>query len=136
VFYNVLKNAIKFTPKKGVITVRASVTGSEYLVHIADTGIGMTQRELATAFEAFRQGDHSDTPQRYGGLGLGLAISKEFLKCHEGSISASSEGRDRGSIFTIRLPLLKNGASGDTEHYKTDDFERGAHYFRDSKVAA
>lgn len=137
VFSNVLKNAVKFTPKKGIVTVRARSTGSEYVVHVADTGIGMTPADLASAFEAFKQGSHFKTQQRFGGLGLGLAISREFLKYHEGTITASSEGRDLGSIFTITLPLLKNGkSSGDTEHYKTDDFERGAHYFRDSKVAA
>jgi PAS domain S-box-containing protein len=135
VFSNVLKNAIKFTPKKGNVLVRSGVMDAEYVVQIADTGIGMTQGELAIAFEAFKQGEHYGTQQRFGGLGLGLAISSEFLKCHNGTITASSQGRGHGSTFTIKIPLFKSG-KGNTEHFKANDFERGAHYFRNSKMAA
>jgi signal transduction histidine kinase len=136
VFSNVLKNAIKFTPEKGTVTVRAGSVGSEYFVQIADNGIGMKPEEVAVIFEAFRQGEHAGTQKRFGGLGLGLAISREFLKFHQGTITASSEGRGKGSTFTIKLPLLHENRKGDTEHFKTGDFERGAHFFRNRKVAA
>lgn len=135
VFSNVLKNAVKFTPEKGTVTVRAGSTESEYAVSIGDTGIGMTQQELAVAFEAFRQGDNAGASPRFGGLGLGLAISKEFIKYHDGTIEAFSEGSGRGSTFTIRLPLLDN-LEGKTEHFRAKDFERGMHLFRNHKIAA
>lgn len=135
VFSNVLKNAVKFTPEKGIVTVRAGSTESEYAVSIGDTGIGMTQQELAVAFEAFRQGDNAGASPRFGGLGLGLAISKEFIKYHDGTIEAFSEGSGRGSTFTIRLPLLDN-LEGKTEHFRAKDFERGMHLFRNHKIAA
>lgn len=135
VFSNVLRNAVKFTPENGTVTVRAEAIDEEYIVTVTDTGIGMTPEELAVAFEAFRQGEHSAGARSFGGLGLGLAISREFLKCHEGTITASSEGRGHGSSFTIRLPLLNGHGVGNTEHFRAEDFERGAHFFRNRKVA-
>ena len=106
IFWNILKNAIKFTPRNGTITVNSCAENGQYVISISDTGIGMTAEELATAFEAFKQGAHSRDPRRFGGLGLGLAISKKFIELHSGSITASSPGPDRGSTFTIHFPVL------------------------------
>ncbi|HVW22527.1 MAG TPA: response regulator [Opitutaceae bacterium] len=111
VFWNVLKNAAKFTPRGGRITVETSATPelTGLNVRIADTGIGLTAEELSRIFHSFSQGDHAahGSPQQYGGVGLGLAISRMLVELHLGSISATSLGRNQGSTFAIRLPLLR-----------------------------
>jgi signal transduction histidine kinase len=106
VFWNILKNAVKFTPSHGTITVESSVSGGneDYLcVQVKDTGIGMIPAELANVFHAFVQGDH-----RFGGLGLGLAITKNLVQLHMGRLSADSAGRNQGSTFSVELPLAAN----------------------------
>lgn len=111
IFWNVLKNAVKFTPAGGRITVQTFSAAESDRLHVVvkDTGIGMTPEELNSVFSAFSQGDHSkDKPTLYGGLGLGLAISKRLVELHSGSICALSEGRYLGSSFTIELPLAPN----------------------------
>jgi signal transduction histidine kinase len=116
ILWNVLKNAIKFTPPEGTITLESSVEHGHYIVRVSDNGIGMTPQELTCAFDAFKQGEHSEDARRFGGLGLGLAISKKFVELHSGTIEASSEGRNRGSTFTIKFPLAKwdkNSVDGD-----------------------
>ncbi|HEX2101883.1 MAG TPA: ATP-binding protein, partial [Candidatus Synoicihabitans sp.] len=109
VLWNVLKNAVKFTPAEGAIAVQTELVPNEnrLLLSITDTGIGMTRDELERIFEAFSQGDHADgaTAHRFGGLGLGLAISRMLIELHGGSIRAASPGRGQGSTFTIELPL-------------------------------
>ncbi|MGO8766234.1 MAG: ATP-binding protein [Limisphaerales bacterium] len=113
VFWNVLKNAVKFTPAEGMITVESGVKPDDRLaIKISDTGIGMAGDELARVFMAFAQGDHAGThgTHRFGGLGLGLAISKNLVELHSGTIVAESAGRNRGSTFTIELPLAREMA--------------------------
>lgn len=105
IFWNVLKNAMKFTPSGGAITIETHSSHQQYIVTISDTGIGMTPYELERAFNAFAQGDHAENGHVFGGLGLGLNISKKLVELHSGSIEATSAGRNRGSIFTIRLPF-------------------------------
>lgn len=110
VFWNVLKNAVKFTPISGVLTVE-SLTHPETrrcAIRITDTGIGMSGDEVGRIFDAFSQGNHADGSgsHRFGGLGLGLAISRMLVKLHAGSISAESAGKDLGSTFTIELPTV------------------------------
>jgi signal transduction histidine kinase len=110
VFWNLLKNAIKFTPAGGQIFVRSrrefEESASWLAVEIQDTGIGITAETLPRIFGAFVQGDRKIT-QQFGGLGLGLAISKAIMDAHGGTISAHSEGAGHGSTFCIRLPLCK-----------------------------
>ena len=93
VFWNVLRNAAKFTPPGGKIAVETTVApdGSELVVRISDTGIGMTPVELSRIFKAFSQGDHATQQgtHRFGGLGLGLAISRMMVELHSGSITAT-----------------------------------------------
>jgi PAS domain S-box-containing protein len=126
VFCNLLKNAIKFTPEAGVIQVeirvgtRASVhapqelPGDVLLVAIRDNGLGLTTEEQTRIFEAFVQGDHAKSRghQRYGGLGLGLAISRELVHLHGGRIWAESDGRDQGATFFVALPVAGNAGAG------------------------
>jgi PAS domain S-box-containing protein len=110
VLWNVLKNAVKFTPEGGRITLADEwLPGSRTLViRVSDTGIGMVPGELERIFDAFAQGDHmGEEAHRFGGLGLGLAISRRIVELHHGRITASSPGRNRGSVFTIELPGVK-----------------------------
>lgn len=112
VFWNVLKNAVKFTPEGGTITITSRAIKSRAVVTITDTGIGMNPDELKRVFDTFAQGDHAagHGAHRFGGLGLGLAISKTLVELHGGTITGTSEGRGLGSTFTIDLPLVR--ASG------------------------
>ncbi len=116
VFWNVLKNAAKFTPAAGRITIETSIAadGARLLLRVADTGIGMTPVELERIFLAFSQGDHAthSGPHRFGGMGLGLAISRMMVDLHSGTIRAASGGRDKGTTFLIELPLVREGALG------------------------
>jgi signal transduction histidine kinase/ActR/RegA family two-component response regulator len=106
VFWNLLKNAIKFTPPGGRIEISSINAGSEnplIEVDISDTGIGIDAEVLPRLFDEFEQGGRAIT-QRYGGLGLGLAISKALVQIQGGTLTASSAGRDRGATFKVMLP--------------------------------
>jgi PAS domain S-box-containing protein len=109
IFWNVLKNAVKFTPEQGRVTVevRESSTARRLVIEVSDTGIGLTAEEKERIFEAFVQGEHAAAghAHRFGGVGLGLAISRILVELHGGSIQARSEGRNQGATFTIELPL-------------------------------
>jgi two-component system CheB/CheR fusion protein len=110
IFWNLLKNASKFTPDGGQIQVRsqlrATSTAEEkwLVVEIDDTGIGFEPAICEKIFEAFAQGDSSVT-RKYGGLGLGLAISKAAVEAHDGKLSAHSDGPGHGAVFSVELPL-------------------------------
>jgi two-component system CheB/CheR fusion protein len=122
VFWNILKNAVKFTPRGGKITVEtfASEKDRHLSVKITDTGIGMMPEELKRIFMAFSQGDHAaGNSHRFGGLGLGLAISKKIIELHSGHIRAASDGRDQGSTFTIELPLTENKSLSQSKNADT-----------------
>ncbi len=119
VFWNVLKNAVKFTPPHGFIRVETRPLGGtkEMTVTITDSGIGMTPEELSRAFHPFAQGDHATAPgsHRFGGLGLGLAISHLLMQLHGGSVQAFSPGRNRGSTVVIQLPQIADEGTKDGE---------------------
>ena len=104
VINNVLGNAIKFTPRNGRIVVQLRRDGPAALVQIIDTGRGISSSLLPHVFDRFRQATRP-ADDRQGGLGLGLAIARELVEMHGGSIQAASDGDDKGSTFTIRLPL-------------------------------
>ncbi len=104
VFWNLLKNAIKFTPQGGTVGIRCRPDGSQVVVEVRDSGIGIEREALSRIFNAFEQVERSITRQ-FGGLGLGLAISKALVEMHGGRIEAQSEGRDRGALFCVWLPL-------------------------------
>ncbi|MGH7943091.1 MAG: response regulator [Limisphaerales bacterium] len=107
IFWNLLKNAVKFTDEGGQITIESETSGDKLLTKISDTGIGITPDELAGIFKAFSQGEHAAANgHRFGGLGLGLSISQKLTELHSGKIYAASEGRDKGSTFIVELPLV------------------------------
>ena len=104
VFWNLLKNAIKFTPHGGGVDVRCRPEGGQVVVEVNDSGIGIDAVALPRIFNAFEQAERSITRQ-FGGLGLGLTISKALVEMHGGTIEAASEGRNKGATFRVRLPL-------------------------------
>ena len=104
VFWNLLKNAIKFTPQGGCVGIRCRPNEKYVVVEVNDSGIGMESGALGRIFNAFEQAERSIT-QEFGGLGLGLAISKALVEMHGGQIEAHSAGRGQGATFRVRLPL-------------------------------
>ncbi|MFZ5831459.1 MAG: ATP-binding protein [Planctomycetota bacterium] len=105
VFWNLLKNAIKFTPRGGRIRIHCHLDGPRQVVaEVTDSGIGIAPEVLPRLFHAFEQIDRSITRQ-FGGLGLGLAISKALVEMHGGSLDARSEGKGKGTTFRLRLSL-------------------------------
>jgi PAS domain S-box-containing protein len=108
VFWNLLKNAIKFTPQGGRVAIRTASGDGRLRVEIADTGVGISPDVLPRLFNAFEQGNGRVTRQ-FGGLGLGLAIAKMVVDLHGGSIRASSAGEGEGSTFVVELLLIAAG---------------------------
>jgi PAS domain S-box-containing protein len=106
VFWNLLKNAIKFTPEGGHITVRTTNPSSGQLVlTVADSGIGIDQQTLPLIFRPFEQGKIGGS-KAFGGLGIGLSISKAIVELHGGTIRAESAGLGRGAVFTVDLSTV------------------------------
>jgi signal transduction histidine kinase len=126
IFWNILKNAVKFTPDGGkiVIETRAFAESGKITVKIIDTGVGLTAGEIRHIFNAFSQGEHARTngSLRFGGLGLGLTISRMLVELHAGIIQASSVGRNQGATFVIELPFAK----AEKENEKRALLERSA----------
>jgi PAS domain S-box-containing protein len=104
VVWNLLANAIKFTPRAGCVTLLMRREGSEVLIEVRDTGAGIPREFLPHVFETFRQVDKSSAG-RERGLGLGLSIAREIVGLHGGIVSAFSDGEGKGSQFRVRLPL-------------------------------
>lgn len=105
VVWNLLTNAIKFTPQGGCVQVKLERVGSHALISVRDTGMGISPGFLPFVFDRFRQAD-STTTRDQGGLGLGLAIVRQLVEMHSGTISALSEGEGKGATFIVELPLL------------------------------
>jgi signal transduction histidine kinase/ActR/RegA family two-component response regulator len=113
VVWNVLSNAIKFTPKDGTVTVALQRVDSQVEIRVDDTGIGIAEDLLPHLFERFRQGDASTT-RKHGGLGLGLSIVKRLVEMHGGIVTAASAGEGHGASVAVRLPLsVVQPAAGD-----------------------
>ena len=103
--WNILNNAVKFTPAGGSIDIRLGSENSNVVLAVKDTGQGIDPSFLPYVFEMFRQADGSNR-RRHGGLGIGLALVRQLVQLHGGTISAESDGPNKGSRFTVRLPLL------------------------------
>lgn len=104
VFANLLSNAVKFTPQHGRVDVRLERKQSRALVTVTDTGIGIRQDLLPVVFDRYRQADTSIT-RAHGGLGLGLAIVRELVALHGGTVDATSPGEGQGATFAVSLPV-------------------------------
>ena len=108
--WNLLNNAVKFTPPGGRIDIGLRSEGDSAVLVVTDTGQGIDPSFLPHVFEMFRQADGSNR-RRHGGLGIGLALVRQLLQLHGGTISADSDGPNKGARFTVRLPLLRETAS-------------------------
>jgi PAS domain S-box-containing protein len=118
VVWNLLTNAIKFTPDGGSVMVRMKESSPMAVVEFRDTGLGIDPELLPNLFTRYKQGDPAAKDRR-GGLGLGLSLSRHLAELHGGTIEASSEGRGKGSTFTLRLPLTS--AAADRLTQRNDD---------------
>ena len=111
IFWNLIKNAIKFTPAGGTITISTwNDSGDHLCVRVEDSGVGIDAESLPKIFKAFEQGERA----HLGGLGLGLAITKSLVETHNGCIAAESDGKDCGARFTILLPASRRRVDGHT----------------------
>ncbi len=119
VFFNLLGNAVKFTPQGGRVTIGVRDLNGAVEVRVTDTGEGIDPAFLPHVFDAFRQAD-GETARRHGGAGLGLSIARELIEAHKGSIMAESAGIGRGASFLVRLPTAGPGmttaVAGSTIH--------------------
>jgi len=104
IVWNLLANAIKFTPKGGIVDVSLAQERSNLKIAVSDNGCGITAASLPYVFDRFRQADDS-TRRHFGGLGLGLSIVKHLAELHGGTVEAHSGGEGQGATFTLRLPI-------------------------------
>jgi signal transduction histidine kinase len=114
-FWNLLKNSVKFTPEKGRITIETlNSAPGKIEVRVIDTGIGIEPEKIDKIFNAFEQGQ-TEITRRFGGLGLGLAISRALIDAHGGEIRVESPGKDQGAIFSLELNtvLMPPGTDGE-----------------------
>lgn len=104
VFANLLNNGAKFTPPGGRVTLSVTREGSHAVIRIRDTGIGIPPEVVRKVFDLFTQAN-GDPERSHGGLGIGLALVKRLVELHGGTVTVLSEGRDKGTEFTVRLPI-------------------------------
>jgi len=122
VFWNLIKNSVKFTPEKGRITIETlNPTPDKIEARVIDTGIGIEQETIDKIFNAFEQGQ-TEITRRFGGLGLGLAISKALIDAHGGKIQVQSSGKNKGATFSVELNtvLTPIGHDGETQDQEVD----------------
>jgi len=126
IIWNLLKNAIKFTPEDGEIAISSSNPSPEVLtISVRDTGIGMEPEVMRRIFDPFEQGNRS-FERRFGGLGLGLAISKSLAQAHGGALTAQSDGRNRGSTFLLSMQTISPAEGLDGPAKRTgENFRQG-----------
>lgn len=105
IVWNLLSNAVKFTPEGGRVEIRLEQTETSVQIQVIDTGKGISPEFLAYVFERFRQAD-STTTRNQGGLGLGLAIVRNLVELHSGTVCVASQGEGKGATFTVKLPIL------------------------------
>ena len=106
IFWNLIKNAVKFTPEGGRLQIRTGNDDGQFRVEISDSGMGIDAETLPKIFNAFEQGERT----QLGGLGLGLAISKALVETHHGKLTAESAGPNQGATFTATFPIAKSDA--------------------------
>jgi signal transduction histidine kinase/response regulator RpfG family c-di-GMP phosphodiesterase len=106
IFWNLIKNAVKFTPEGGRLEIRTQNEDGQLRVQVSDSGMGIDAETLPKIFNAFEQGDRA----QFGGLGLGLAISKALVETHSGKLTAESAGKNQGATFTAIFPVGEHNA--------------------------
>ncbi|MBD2525872.1 AAA family ATPase [Nostoc sp. FACHB-133] len=111
VIWNILSNAIKFTPSGGEVKIKLEQVGSQVQICVTDTGKGIAPEFLPYVFDYFRQADGATT-RKFGGLGLGLAIVRHLVELHGGTVQVESLGEEKGATFTVRLPCLQDERKG------------------------
>ncbi|MEH2339841.1 hybrid sensor histidine kinase/response regulator [Nostoc sp.] len=104
VVWNLLSNAVKFTPSEGQVEIRLERVGTQAQIQVSDTGKGINPEFMPHVFDYFRQADNTTT-RTFGGLGLGLAIVRQIVELHGGTVQAESEGDEKGATFTVLLPI-------------------------------
>ncbi|WP_107669783.1 response regulator [Cyanothece sp. BG0011] len=123
VFWNLLINAVKFTPTDGSITIEGGEENHQMAwIRITDTGKGIPRDVLPHIFDRFRQAEHKSSTRTKGGLGLGLAIVRHIVEMHEGKVIAQSEGTDQGSTFTVELPVIQSVRNQETQLTSSSQF--------------
>ncbi|HEX8339096.1 MAG TPA: ATP-binding protein, partial [Pyrinomonadaceae bacterium] len=120
IVWNLILNAVKFTPAGGEVRARLGREGAHARITVEDTGAGISPGFLPHVFDRFRQGDQSTT-RVHGGLGLGLSIVRHLAEMHGGTVRAESEGEGRGSTFTVELPLLRCAEVEPRDEGEADD---------------
>jgi signal transduction histidine kinase len=105
IVWNLVSNAIKFTPPGGRVDIRLTTHGNDVIIGVQDTGIGFGARVAAHLFQRFQQGDGTPT-RKHGGLGLGLNIVRHLVELHGGTVTGWSAGENAGSAFQVRLPMV------------------------------
>jgi signal transduction histidine kinase len=132
VFWNLIKNSVKFTPEKGRISIETlNSEPGKIEVRVTDTGIGIEPETIDKIFNAFEQGQ-SDITRRFGGLGLGLTISKTLIDAHGGHIRVQSPGKNQGAMFTVDLntiegPIERDGQGEDRPIHRKPDAAIASH---------
>jgi PAS domain S-box-containing protein len=120
VIVNLLTNAVRYTPVGGVVGVSVNSEGSDAVIRIRDTGIGIPPEKLTTIFDLFTQA-HQDRTESRAGLGIGLNLARELVTLHKGTIQASSEGLGKGSEFVVRFPLAERETPASPHPLDPDD---------------
>ncbi|MBD2594574.1 PAS domain S-box protein [Nostoc spongiaeforme FACHB-130] len=105
IIWNLLTNAVKFTPEGGRVEVRLEIVGNSAQIQVTDTGKGISAEFLPFVFDRFRQADEVTT-RKFGGLGLGLAIVRHLVELHDGTVQVTSPGENLGATFIVQLPLI------------------------------
>jgi PAS domain S-box-containing protein len=129
VAWNLIANAIKFTPRRGRVQVRVERDHSSVAIVVSDTGIGIAPEFLPHVFERFRQAD-GGMARTFGGLGLGLSITRQLIEMHGGTITGESEGVNKGATFTVKLPVMLAHHAG-TDPTETMPLPAGTTYLSD-----
>lgn len=119
IIWNLISNAVKFTPPGGLIEVSGRRDGETVTITVADTGRGITAEVLPHVFDRFHQAAVSDR-SRHGGLGLGLAIVRSLAERHGGSVEAHSDGEGKGTTFLVRLPAYNDSQKEKKNETRTD----------------
>ena len=124
VLWNLVQNAVKFTPPGGSIAIRTRDEGDRLAIEVADTGVGIEPEVLPHIFDPFRQGETSIL-RKFGGLGLGLAISRGIVEAHGGRLVAESRGKERGATFRVELAAIPRPEAGTGEGRRDRPAEAG-----------